>query len=59
MTDKTDLQRMEKTLQRLRATTQELQALGEGIPAVKANTARILASIRMLELNVSDAISLP
>jgi len=46
---------MDKKIKLLRATAEELMALAGGIEAVKKNLIRLLASIRMLELNISDA----
>jgi len=59
MIDNAHLTEIDEAIQRLRATALELQARAEGIPAVEKNTARVLASIRMLDLNISDVISLP
>ena len=41
-------------IQEMRQVAEQLQKQGEGIQAVERNVARILASIKMLELNVSD-----
>jgi hypothetical protein len=41
-------------IRELRRTTEELRAMSLEFPAVFRNTARILASIKMLELNISD-----
>ena len=40
----------------LKASAQRLFRLGEAVPAVRCNTARILASLKMLELNICDAV---
>jgi hypothetical protein len=38
----------------IKKAAQELKALSGRIPAVDRNTARILASVKMLEINISD-----
>ena len=40
----------------LREIAEKLEQMGEAIPAVARNTARILASIKMLEINLCDAV---
>jgi len=54
-----DMVEIHDNIQQLKQTVLELQVLGEKIPAVEKNTNRILASIKMLEINVSDIVSLP
>jgi hypothetical protein len=49
-----DIDEMDKKIRLLRATAEELTALAGGIEAVKKNLTRLLASVGMLELNVSD-----
>jgi hypothetical protein len=38
----------------MKKTAEELKLMGEDFPALNRNMSRILASIRMLELNISD-----
>ena len=45
-------------IQLLKKTTEELNRMGEDFPALARNTARILASVKMLEINVSDLVDL-
>jgi hypothetical protein len=55
-----DRQTMEKMATRIQSIRQEVEALktlSEGIQAVERNTDRILASVKMLEINVSDLLS--
>jgi len=59
MMAETDMVQIHDKIQQLKQTAFELQVLGEKIPAVEKNTNRILASIKMLEINVSDIVSLP
>lgn len=49
---------MDRRIQSIKKSVIELQDLGQEIEAVKKNSKRLLASIRMLELNVSDLIPL-
>ena len=49
---------MDRRIQSIKKSIIELQDLGQEIEAVRKNLDRILASIRMLELNVSDLIPL-
>jgi hypothetical protein len=50
------LRALDRKIQDLKQTAQELQTMGAGIPSVERNVVRILASIKMLELNVSDIL---
>ena len=45
-----------KTYQKLKKTAEKLKDMGNDFPAVERNLKRILASIKMLELNVSDLV---
>ena len=45
-------------IQILKAAAEELAAAGEDLPAVVRNSARILASVKMLELNLSDVLAM-
>jgi hypothetical protein len=47
---------MDRRIQSIKGSVIELQNLGGEIEAIRRNSARILASIRMIELNVSDLI---
>lgn len=49
-----DLKALDEKIKTLRKTAEEIDQLGEGIEAVKRNIVRILASARMLELNICD-----
>lgn len=51
-----DLKEMAALIRELRTTAARLQELSE-IPAVVRNCERILASVRMLELNISEALT--
>jgi hypothetical protein len=52
-TDK-NLVALDERIRELRRAAEEIAVLGEGIEAVKRNVVRILASTKMLEINISD-----
>jgi hypothetical protein len=56
MAELIDLEKIEEKIQLMKEAAQELKVMGKNIPAMDRNLARILASIKMLELNVSDVI---
>ena len=58
MDPKIDLNDINMKLQSMKKTAEELNHLGDKFPAVARNTARILASLKMLEINVSDIVNL-
>ena len=43
-------------IQLLKEIAEEMNRAGEHFPALARNTARILASIKMLEINISDIV---
>lgn len=51
-----DLKEMEEKIRSMRGTAEELKKMGDRFPAIYRNTSRILASIKMLEINVSDLV---
>ncbi len=53
-----DLNEINAKIHLLKKTAQELNRIGEDFPAVARNTVRILASVKMLEINVSDLVEL-
>jgi hypothetical protein len=56
MPHKVDLKELDKKIQSMKKTAEELKKMAGGFPALARNTTRILASIKMLELNVSDLV---
>ena len=59
MNDTNRLKDMAERIADIRKSTLELKDLaGDSFPAVEKNADRILASVRMLELNVSDIVEL-
>ena len=53
-----DLEGLHRSIRRARRTVEEIRRLGEDFPAVARNAERILASLKMIELNVSDVLEL-
>ena len=58
MAQQIDLKTINDKIQLLKKTAEELNQIGEDFPALARNTVRILASVKMLELNVSDLVEL-
>jgi len=54
MAKKIDLKELDGKIQTMKKTAEELKKMGEDFPALYRNVSRLLASIKMLELNVSD-----
>lgn len=50
-----DIHEMSERIRKMRILAEELKEMGKGIRTVEKNTDRILASITVLELNISDA----
>ena len=53
-----DIKKINDKIQLLKNTAEELKRMGESFPALDRNSTRILASIKMLEINVSDLVEL-
>jgi hypothetical protein len=58
MTPKVDLKEMNERIQLMKRAAQELRQMADGFPALDRNTSRILASIKMLEINISDLVEI-
>jgi len=58
MAQQIDLNKINDKIQLLKKTAQELTQIRENFPAIARNTVRILASVKMLEINVSDLFEL-
>jgi len=56
--EKEFLQEMDQRIQAIKTAALELQDLSNGVQAVYRNADRILASVKMLEINVSDVLDL-
>ena len=53
-----DLKQIHSKVQLMKDTARELKYLGEDFPALNRNLVRIEASLKMLELNISDLVDL-
>ena len=53
-----DINEINTKIQLLKKTAEDLNRIGEEFPAIARNTVRILASVKMLEINVSDIVDL-
>jgi hypothetical protein len=58
MNQRIDLNKIDAKIQVMKKAAEELNQMGENFPALARNTVRILASVKMLELNVSDLVDL-
>ncbi|MFC1867502.1 hypothetical protein ACFL0H_05150 [Thermodesulfobacteriota bacterium] len=55
MDQKTDLKEISSKIALLKSEAQGLKKMAENFPALNRNTERILASIKMLEINIPDS----
>lgn len=53
-----NLNEINTKIQLMKQTAEELIQIGEDFPALTRNTVRILASVKMLEINVCDIIDI-
>ena len=58
MMTQNDLIDIDEKIQVMKRTAQELNRLGDNFPALARNSVRILASIKMLEINIYDLVEL-
>jgi hypothetical protein len=56
MQTENELKKIDEKIKLLSNTAKELKILAENIPAITRNTTRLLASVKMMELNISDCI---
>ena len=56
MMQQIDLNEINDKIQLMKKTAQELNRIGQDFPAIARNTVRILASVKMLEINISDLV---
>ena len=54
MAEKYKTEDMAQKIELMKQTATELKSISEGIQAVDRNVDRIMASIKMLEINISD-----
>lgn len=53
-----DLKKIEERIHLMKKNVEELNEMVNGFPALEKNTSRILASINMLEINLTDLLDL-
>ncbi len=53
-----DVKQINSKVQLMKRTAEELKQLGEDFPALFRNLVRIEASLKMLEINITDLIEL-
>jgi hypothetical protein len=53
-----ELRKMDTKIKAIRKAARELKELSGGIQAVDCNTDRVLASVKMLEINISDLLEI-
>ncbi|MCP4629185.1 MAG: hypothetical protein GY850_37630 [bacterium] len=58
MMTQNDLKKIDEKIQVMKSTAEELNRMGDDFPSLARNSVRILASIKMLEINVSDLVEL-
>jgi hypothetical protein len=58
MNSQIDLNEIHAKIQLIKKTAEEINRMGEDFPTLARNTVRILASVKMLEINVSDLVEL-
>jgi hypothetical protein len=58
MDDRIDLNSINAKIQGIKKAAEELKRLGANFPALSRNADRILASIKMLEINITDCVDL-
>jgi len=58
MSQQIDLDEINEKIQLIKKTAGELNQMGESFPTIARNTIRILASVKMLEINISDLFDL-
>ena len=54
--NKREIKKLDTRIKAIRKASQELKELARGFPAVDRNASRILASVKMLEINITDIL---
>jgi putative NADH-flavin reductase len=54
MSPEVDIEKMDHLIQEMKRIAGEVERRGYDIPAVVRNARRIMASVKMLEINISD-----
>ena len=58
MSKKIDMREIDSRIRTIKSAAEELKKMSGSFPAVEKNTSRILASVKMLEINISDLLEL-
>jgi len=58
MSGQIDMEAMNAKIEVIKAAATQLHEMADAFPAVARNSARILASAKMLEINLSDVVHL-
>jgi hypothetical protein len=58
MPDKMNIKDMDARIKTIKSAAEELKKMSGSFPAVEKNTSRILASVKMLEINISDYLDM-
>jgi hypothetical protein len=58
MAQQIDIHEINEKIQLMKRTAEELNRVGKNFPTIARNTVRILASVKMLEINISDLVEL-
>ena len=53
-----EIKEIDTRIQSIKKHAKELDRLADKFPALSRNTARILSSLKMLELNISDIVDI-
>lgn len=53
-----DLKEINEKIQLMKQSARELNQMGKNFPAIARNAVRIMASVKMLEINISDLVEL-
>ena len=53
-----DIKQINSKVQLMKDTARDLKAMGDDFPALTRNLVRIEASLKMLEINISDLVEL-
>lgn len=56
MITENEIKKIDDKIKLLRDTAEELNSLSDSVPTINRNTTRLLATVKMMELNISDCI---
>ena len=58
MNNKFDIKEIDSKIKIIKSAAEELKKMSDSFPAIERNTTRIMAGVKMLEINISDLIDL-